>query len=215
MSPPVHQKSRGSAEERSRGKQWELDGLKKWHFHLFIDALPVMLQTALLLLRCALSKYLWTISHTVAGVILAFTVFGVASHVFFTLAAIFSHDCPYQTPFSFLFRTITRHLAHSKSSFARRMRSVAALPSTLHSNSGGSLGRALRRFRPGVRILRLRSLALKSFLRLTPGWLSSQVEKVPARISGIFFKRSATRLSSPRVLPSMTNNLRPGFIMTL
>ena len=96
--------------------------------------------------------------------------------------------CPYQTPFSLLFRTATRHLTHSKSSLARWTRSVAALPSTLHSNSGGSLGRALRRFRPGVRTLRLRSLALKSFLRLTPGWLSSQVEKVPARILGIFFK---------------------------
>ena len=103
----------GSAEERSRDGQWRLDGLKKWHFHLFIDALPVMLQTALLLLGCALSKYLWTISHTFAGVILAFTVFGVTSHVFFTLAAIFSHDCPYQTPSTLLFRTATRHLAHS------------------------------------------------------------------------------------------------------
>ena len=112
-------------------------------------------------------------------------------------------------------RTATRHLAHSKSSLARWTRSVAALPSTLHSNSGGSLGRALRRFRPGVRTLRLCGLALKSFLRLTPGWLSSKVEKVPARISGIFFKRSVTHLNSPRILPSITNNLRPGLIMTL
>ena len=97
-----------------------------------------MLQTALLLLGCALSKYLWTISHIFSGVILAFTVFGVASHVFFTLAAIFSHGCPYQTPLSLLFRTATRHLAQSKSSLARWTWSVAALPSTLHSNSGAS-----------------------------------------------------------------------------
>ena len=61
-----------------------------------------MLQFALLLLGCALSLYLWTLSNTVAGTILAFTFFGVTSYIFLILAATPYYDCPYQTPPSIL-----------------------------------------------------------------------------------------------------------------
>ena len=37
-------------------RQRKLDGLQKWHFHLAIKSLPVMLQLALLLLGCTLSR---------------------------------------------------------------------------------------------------------------------------------------------------------------
>ena len=53
-----------------------------------------MLQLALLLLGCALSQYLWTISRTVAGVTIAVTVLGVTLYVFLTLAATLYYDCP-------------------------------------------------------------------------------------------------------------------------
>ena len=88
----------GSAADKSRDRQRKLDGFEKWHFHLAIESLPVMLQLALLLLGCALSRYLWTISRTVAGVITAVTLFGVTSYVFLTLAATLYYNCPYQTP---------------------------------------------------------------------------------------------------------------------
>ncbi|KAF9643572.1 hypothetical protein BDM02DRAFT_3104244, partial [Thelephora ganbajun] len=88
----------GSAVDKSRDRQRKLDGLKEWRFYLAIESLPVVLQLALLLLACALSLYLWTISRTVAGVILAITLFGVTSYIFLTLAATFYYNCPYQTP---------------------------------------------------------------------------------------------------------------------
>ena len=53
----------GSAADKSRDRQRKLDGLERWHFQLVIESLPVMLQLALLLLGCALSLYLWTMSE--------------------------------------------------------------------------------------------------------------------------------------------------------
>ena len=116
----------GSAADKSRDRQRKLDGFKKWHFHLVIESLPVMLQLALLLLGCALSQYLWTISHTVAGIIATMTFFGVTSYVFFTLAATLYYNCPYQTPPSILTRTIIRYLTCSDVAFARSLRSFFA-----------------------------------------------------------------------------------------
>ena len=107
----------GSAADKSRDRQRKLDGFDKWHFHLVIESLPVMLQLALLLPGCALSRYLWTISRTVAGVVVAITLFRVTSYVFFTLAATLYYNCPYQTPPSTLIRTVTRYLAHGDTAF--------------------------------------------------------------------------------------------------
>jgi len=129
----------GSAADKSRVRQQKLDGLQKWHFHLVIESLPVMLQLALLLLGCALSRYLWMISHTVAGVIVVVMLFGVTSYIFLTLAATLYHNCPYQTPPSILTRTITRYLTHSDAKIAHLLQScIVPLPSI--KNLRGILG---------------------------------------------------------------------------
>ena len=88
----------GSAADKSRDRQRKLDGPQKWHPHIVIESLPVMLQLALLLLGWALSQYLWTLSRTVAGVIIAVTVLGLTLYVSLTLAATLYYNCPYQTP---------------------------------------------------------------------------------------------------------------------
>jgi len=142
----------GSAADKSRDRQRKLDGFDKWHFHLIIESLPVMLQLALLLLGCALSRYLWTISRTVAGVVVAMTLFGFTSYVFFTLAATLYYNCPYQTPPSALIRAVTRYVAHSDATFVRSLRSL-----TTPFLSIENPGRILRRLRLGVRS------ALRSF----------------------------------------------------
>jgi len=136
----------GSAADKSRDRQRKLDGFDKWHFHLVIESLPVMLQLALLLLGCALSRYLWTISRTVAGVVVAMTLFGFTSYAFFTLVATLYYNCPYQTPPSALIRTVTRYVAHSDAAFVRSLRSL-----TTYFPSIGSPRRILRRLRLGVR----------------------------------------------------------------
>ena len=97
---------RGSAIERSRDRQRKLNGIKAWYFDQVIGSLPVMLQAALLLLGCALSKYLWEIHTTVAAVVIGVTSFGVLFYLFIVVAGTTSIDCPYQTPLSNLVRSI-------------------------------------------------------------------------------------------------------------
>jgi len=136
----------GSAADKSRDRQQKLDGLEKWRFRLTIESLPVMLQLALLLLGCALSRYLWLISRTVAGVVVAVTLFGVTSYVFLTLAATFYPKCPYQTPPSIFTRALVRYLTCSNHSFARSLRSLMApFPSVK------DLRRIIRHLRSGAR----------------------------------------------------------------
>ena len=60
-----------------------------------------MFQLAFLLLGCALSLYPRTISRTVAGVVVAVTLFGVTPYAFLALAATIYYNCPYQTLLSF------------------------------------------------------------------------------------------------------------------
>ncbi|KAF9781579.1 hypothetical protein BJ322DRAFT_231757 [Thelephora terrestris] len=143
-------KQGGSAAEKSRDRQRKLDGSKDWYFQLVIESLPVMLQFALLLLGCALTLYLWTISQTVAGVILAFTLFGIASYAFFTLTATLHYDCPYQTPPSVLIRAIIRRLAQSDPVFVRSLRRLTSfLPSI--KDLRRLLGRLLSGLRLGLK----------------------------------------------------------------
>ena len=125
----------GSAADKSRDRQQKLDGLERWHFHLVIESLPVMLQLAVLLLGCALSRYLWTIDRTIAGIILAITLLGVAIYILLTLAATIYYNCPYQTPPSMTTRTIFKYLSHSNTTFARSLRSfIAPFPSITEFN---------------------------------------------------------------------------------
>ena len=112
----------GSAADKCRDRQRKLDGLEKWHFHLIIESLPIVLRLAALLLGCALTHYLWTISRTVAGVLLAITLFGVSIYAFLTLAATIYCNCPYQVPLSIITRTISEYLSHSNTTFSRSLR---------------------------------------------------------------------------------------------
>jgi hypothetical protein len=65
---------RGSAIERSQNRQRKLDGIVGWYFDSAMESLQLMLQVTLLLLGCALSRYLW-ISRTIALVVLGVTSF--------------------------------------------------------------------------------------------------------------------------------------------
>ena len=74
-----------------------------------MQSLPLMLQIALLLLGCALSRYLWEINTTVASVVLGVTLFGVIFYLFIVVTGTASETCPYQTPGS----RILCYLVHS------------------------------------------------------------------------------------------------------
>ena len=66
----------------------------------------MMLQLALLLLGCALSRYLWEIDTTVASVVLGVTVFGLTFYTFIVIVGAVSANCPYQTPGARILRHI-------------------------------------------------------------------------------------------------------------
>ena len=141
----------GSAVEKSRDRQRKIDGLDRWHFRLVMESLPVMLQIALLLLGCALSKYLWTINHAVARFIIAFTVFGVVSYTFFTIAASLSYGCPYQTPLSAIIRVCVKYVGKGHPRFAHCLQSLTGTLITIYSHSAKNLGRILQCLQSGAR----------------------------------------------------------------
>jgi len=97
---------RGSAIERSQNRQRKLDGIVTWYFDTVMESLPLMLQFALLLLGCALSRYLWEINTIVASAALGVTSFGVISYTFFIVAGTAFVSCPYQTPSAHALRRI-------------------------------------------------------------------------------------------------------------
>ena len=96
----------GSVVERCSDRQRKCDGLEKWPFHFFIGSLPVMLQIALLLLACGLSRYTWSVNTSVGRVVISFTVLGFLFYIGIVVAGTSSYECPFQTPAS----SALRHL---------------------------------------------------------------------------------------------------------
>jgi hypothetical protein len=113
---------RGSAIQRSQNRQRKLDGIVTWYFNHVMEALPLMLQIALFLLGCALSRYFWEINVTIASVVLAVTSFGTIFYVFILVAGTASESCPYQTPGARTFRHILSKLFIFVSSITQKSR---------------------------------------------------------------------------------------------
>jgi len=90
----------GSMIERCGDRQRKFDGLEKWPFRLFVESLPIMLQIALLLLTCGLSRYMWSVNTSVASVVISFTVLGILFYIGIVVAGTSSYECPFQTPAS-------------------------------------------------------------------------------------------------------------------
>ena len=101
---------RGSIVERGRHRQQKLDGINAWYFDFVMGSLPLMLQAALLLLGCALSRYLWEVDITIASVVLGVTSFGLLFYLFIVVAGAVSEFCPYQTPGSHLIRPLVQRV---------------------------------------------------------------------------------------------------------
>jgi hypothetical protein len=92
--------------ERCGDRQRKFVGLEKWPFRLFINSLPIMLQIALLLLACGLSRYVWSVNTSVARVVISFTVLGILFYLGIVIAGASSYQCPFQTPASTALRDL-------------------------------------------------------------------------------------------------------------
>ena len=123
---------RGSAIERSQNRQRKLDGIVAWYFYHVMSSLPLMLQGALLLLGCALSRYLWEINTTVASVVLGVTTFGVLFYLFIIVAGAVYVSCPYQTPGAKILRGIPGTLHRILGIFRRLLCVIRRLPGVPH-----------------------------------------------------------------------------------
>ena len=99
--------TRGTAIERSQNRQRKLNGIVSWYFEHVLGSLPLMLQISLLLLGCALSRYLWGIDTTIASLVIGVTSFGVLFYLSILAAGVTSESCPYQTPGSRALRSAT------------------------------------------------------------------------------------------------------------
>ena len=113
---------RGSAIERNQHRQRKLNGMFSWYFNVAMESLPLMLQLALLLLGCALSRYLWTIDRSTACVVLGFTSLGMLLYLSILVAGSIYESCPYQTLGSQIIRYIRRRFGGF--SFVRILRSL-------------------------------------------------------------------------------------------
>ena len=96
----------GSTIERCGDRQRKFDGLERWPFRLFIESLPIMLQIALLLLTCGLSRYMWSVNTPVARVVISSTVLGFLFYLVIVVAGTSSYECPFQTPASMALRDL-------------------------------------------------------------------------------------------------------------
>jgi len=104
---------RGTAIERSQNRQRKHNGITTWYFDRVMESLPLMLQFALLLLGCALSRYIWGIDETVASVVLGATSFGAFCCASITVAGSASVSCPYQTPGAQILRHLCQKVPRS------------------------------------------------------------------------------------------------------
>ncbi|KAF7343652.1 hypothetical protein MSAN_01986100 [Mycena sanguinolenta] len=67
----------GTVAERGVERQRKFDGMRRWRFNVVMQIFPLLLQLSLLLFATALSIYLWTIHHIIAGTVFVLTALGV------------------------------------------------------------------------------------------------------------------------------------------
>ena len=92
----------GSFIDRSRHRELRMRGIITWRFKIIMECLPLTIQISLLLLGCALTRYVWDLNKTVSAVIAAFTSFGLLFYLFIVFAGTRWQTCPFQTPISLL-----------------------------------------------------------------------------------------------------------------
>jgi len=131
---------RGTLTQRSRHRHRKMTGMAAWHFDITMEALPVMLQIALLLFCYGLSRYLWNVNQTVASVIIATSSLGFLFYVCIVFAATASYECPYQTPVSLLLRLLVYYDLRKSGWYQRRARSLKSFWSLVWDRFAGPKG---------------------------------------------------------------------------
>ena len=133
----------GSMVERCGDRQRKFDGLETWPFRTFIEGLPIMLQIALLLLACGLSRYMWSVNTSVARVVISLTVLGFLFYIGIVVAGTWSYECPFQTPASMALRYLRGSRTTRKLLANLSLSKVVSLVYTARKNTRKLLGLSL------------------------------------------------------------------------
>ena len=131
---------RGTLIQRSRHRHRKMTGMAAWHFDITMEALPVMLQIALLLFCYGLSRYLWNINQAVASVIITTSSLGFVLYVCIVSAATASYECPYQTPVSLILRLLIYYDLRKNGWYQRRARGLKSFWSWVWGRFTGPKG---------------------------------------------------------------------------
>ena len=131
---------RGTLIQRSRHRHRKMTGMAAWHFDITMEALPVMLQIALLLFCYGLSRYLWNVNQAVASVIITTSSLGFVFYVCIVSAATASYECPYQTPVSLLLRLLVYYDLRKNGWYQRRVRGLKSFWSLVWNRFAGPKG---------------------------------------------------------------------------
>lgn len=116
---------RGTIDDRGRHRQMKLDGLRTWHFDSVLGFLPSLLQISLLLFGIALSASMWTVSPTIAIIIITSTTLGFTFYLTIVLASLMAADCPFQTPGSINLRALGRSVLRYYPSLQKHRRNFS------------------------------------------------------------------------------------------
>ncbi|KAG8898750.1 hypothetical protein FRB99_007181 [Tulasnella sp. 403] len=87
-----------SQEALGRRRQAKYDEMNRWHVDVVITALPLILQSSLLLFFIGTTKFLWQINHTVAIIFLVVFLMGFWIYLMSMAVGIASPASPFQTP---------------------------------------------------------------------------------------------------------------------
>ncbi|KAJ6560896.1 hypothetical protein DFH09DRAFT_509052 [Mycena vulgaris] len=102
---------KGTLEERGLERHRKFTGLKNWKFDLIMQIFPLLLQLGLLLFASALSSYLWTINHVIAGLVFGLTSVGLVLYTVMVISAVASPDSPFQTSLTFLLNRLIKGIS--------------------------------------------------------------------------------------------------------
>jgi Family of unknown function (DUF6535) len=97
--------------KRAHIRSFFAEGAHRFHSHVIVEAIPVLLHISVFLFLVGLVISFFTIHHTVAYIILSATTVFFLFYASITVMPIIYHDCPYTSPLTTLVWYISREIA--------------------------------------------------------------------------------------------------------
>ena len=99
-------RTRSSLHKRARIRSFYVEGVKKSHLSIIVEALPTLIHLSVSLFFAGLVVFLWSVNLTIFKVVLSWIGVCTALYGCITLIPIFRHDSPYRSPLTSLARLV-------------------------------------------------------------------------------------------------------------